>query len=113
MKCTGIVQEGSKRARALGYPTINIPLSDASVSGVFAARVSFLNGTTHAAAAFADPSRMILEAHLFDFSREMYGEEATIELVAKIRETQRFASDESLKTAIAEDVAAVKDALKS
>ena len=36
---TGIVEGGSQRAAGLGYPTINIPLADTEVSGIYAALV--------------------------------------------------------------------------
>ena len=39
MRYTGIVQRGEQKATAYGFPTINIPLDDASVSGVYAAKV--------------------------------------------------------------------------
>jgi riboflavin kinase/FMN adenylyltransferase len=108
----GIVKKGSKRAAGLGYPTINIPLEDKNVSGIFAAKVS-AGGAEYIAAAFADPSRGILEAHLIDFDRDLYGEEVTIELVEKLRESKRYDNDVALKTAISEDIAKVTEYFKN
>lgn len=104
----GIVQQGAKRGRGLGYPTINIPLEDATVTGVYAAIVR-IDKTLYHAAAFADPSRKLLEAHLFGFAEEVYGRQATIELKDKIRDAQRFDDDDLLKKAIAEDVTQVRN----
>ncbi|OGG52046.1 hypothetical protein A3C18_01950 [Candidatus Kaiserbacteria bacterium RIFCSPHIGHO2_02_FULL_54_11b] len=103
----GIVERGSKRAEALGYPTINIPLNDESVSGVYAARVK-IGEEEYEAAAFADQKRKLLEAHLLDFAKDLYGWNVKIELSKKIRENKKFTDDTSLREAIAEDVASVR-----
>lgn len=108
---TGIVQRSSKRATALGYPTVNIPLGDGS-SGVYAARV-FVGDKVYRAAAFADPKRKILEAHIMDFEGDLYNKEITIELVRKFRDTQAFDTDAKLRTAIAGDVAKVREYFKN
>lgn len=103
----GKVVYGSKRAAVLGYPTVNIEFKDSDVSGIFAARVT-IEGTTRFAAAFADPKRGVLEAHILDVSADFYGKEAEIELVHKIRDTEAFTDDDTLKAAMASDVAAVR-----
>ena len=63
-----------------------------------------LDGALYKAAAFADPSRTLLEAHLLDFADDAYGKEITVELLEKIRDAHRFENDEMLKAAIASDV---------
>lgn len=109
---TGIVQHGQRRGTALGYPTINIALDDLSITGVFAARVK-LGEEWYEAAAFADPSRRVLEAHILDFSADLYGWNVTIELGKKIRENKRFADDATLKRAIAADIVSVRAIFKT
>lgn len=104
---SGIVMRGSARARALGYPTLNIPLADASVSGIYAARVSF-EGRMHEAAAFADPKRGVLEAHLFDYDADGYGKQVVMELCEKLRESAAYSDDTALKRAIRQDVEAAR-----
>lgn len=99
---TGVVTEGSKRARALGFPTINIAHSDGEVSGIYAGRAT-VDGATYVAAIYADPVRGVLEAHLVGFSGTAVGE-VSIELVQKLRESRVFESDEALKRAIADDI---------
>lgn len=105
---TGVVIEGSKRARALGYPTVNIAFTEESVSGVYAAIVR-IDKTLYHGAAFADPSRSLLEAHVFGLSEEVYGRTVSIELKQKIRESKRYLNDDELKEAIRSDVAAVRE----
>lgn len=104
----GIVQKGKARGRELGFPTINIPLTDASVDGIYAAKV-YTTVYTFFAAAFADPSRGVLEAYLLDFSGDFYGTEVRIELIEKLRESAAYENDDALKAAIAGDVAKVRE----
>ncbi len=105
---TGIVQKGDKRAAALGFPTVNIPLEDANVSGIYAARVK-VGEEKYDGVAYADPRRKQLEVHLFDFSADLYGWNITIELFKKIRESKKFADDASLCEAISQDVVSVRE----
>lgn len=77
-------------------------------SGIFAAKV-FVDGKEYSAAAYADPSRKILEAHLLDFSGDLYGKEIEIELFEKIRDAEPFSDETSLQAAIAADVAKIRE----
>lgn len=103
----GIIQRGSGTGKKLGFPTLNIPLDDETVSGIYAAIVT-IKGSPYHAAAYADTRRKLLEAHLLHFEDDLYGLEATIELKEKIREDQRFDDEAELKKAIAADVEAIK-----
>lgn len=103
---TGLVQKGAGRGRQLGYPTANISLTDAE-SGIFAGRVR-VEDKEYRAAVFADPTRKILEAHLLDFSGDLYGKEVSIELCTKIRESEEFTTDDALRAAIGHDVEMVR-----
>ncbi len=99
----GIVQKGSQRGSALGFPTINIALADPEISGIYAARV-VVGGRIYQAAAFADQKRSVLEAHILDANLNLYGKEITIELLKKIRESKMFSNDNDLRAAIADDI---------
>ena len=104
----GIVEKGGGRATALGFPTVNIPLADVSVSGIYAACV-LLRGRAYGAAAYADLRRKVLEAHLLDFGGDLVGEEIVIELKEKIRDDARFADDAALAAAIKDDTERVRE----
>ena len=108
MRFTGVVQEGTKRATRLGYPTINIAAPHSTLSGIYAATVE-VDGKTYHAAVFADEKRGLIEAHLLDVKLDLYGESATIVLLEKFRESEVFESDEALGSAIATDIANVRD----
>lgn len=99
----GIIQKGMQRGTTLGFPTINIPLADADLSGVYTARVRF-DDKEHLAAVFANQERNILEAHLLDFSGELYGKEIEIVLEKKLRDGMTFIDEDALRATIAEDI---------
>jgi riboflavin kinase/FMN adenylyltransferase len=104
IKYSETVAKGIGKAGALGFPTVNIPLPEADpVSGIYVGRVMH-HDFTYNAVVYADAARHMLEAHLLDFEKELYGETITIELVKKLRERAAFPDDTSLQKAIAEDV---------
>lgn len=116
---SGKVVHGQKFGRKLGYPTLNLKLSEDLHSpkhGVYIARVH-LGGKVHPAAAFIGPvhlpkgrgipknlQRITLEAHLLNFHKSVYNEEARIEFLKWLREPKAFATLDALKAAIAADV---------
>jgi riboflavin kinase/FMN adenylyltransferase len=104
----GTIQHGNGTGKTLGFPTLNIPLEEESVSGIYAAIVTIKDSEYHAAA-YADTRRKLLEAHLLHFEDDLYGLEATIELKKKIREDQRFDDEMELKQTIASDVRAIEE----
>jgi riboflavin kinase/FMN adenylyltransferase len=112
MRYKGIVQKGEEQGGALGFPTINIPLGGEHPGGIFVATV-FVEGKEYIAAAYVNNSRHILEAHILDFSDDVYGKEVEIDLLEKIRDDKKFADEASLKEAIAEDIAKVREYRKN
>jgi riboflavin kinase/FMN adenylyltransferase len=108
----GRVAHGDKRGRTIGFPTANVDLHRrvSSVHGVFAVRVHGLEqGVLPGVANIGtrptvtgDP-RYLLEVHLFDFAREIYGEHVEVEFVHKLRDEKRFESFEELRRQINQD----------
>lgn len=107
MRYAGIVHKGKGSGRKLGFPTLNIPLAGEPLSGIYAARVK-VGEEWYEAAAYADPARGILEAHVLDFSHDLYGWQIEIEILEKLRESRRFADDTALARAIRGDIARVR-----
>lgn len=99
---SGTIIEGSKKARELGFPTVNIAC-DENVSGIYAGEVS-IDGATYQAAIFADTHRKLLEAYLLNFAKDVYGKTATFVLHKKLREHESTTDTERLKALIARDV---------
>ncbi|MDO9423259.1 MAG: bifunctional riboflavin kinase/FAD synthetase [Methylobacter sp.] len=118
----GRVAHGDKRGRAIGYPTANIQMfrKNTPVNGVFAVTMTGIDGREFEGVAnvgtrptFDGGSKIILEVHLFDFNREIYGRYVEVHFKQKIRDEMRFQSLDELKVQIIKDVAKVKAALCS
>lgn len=113
----GRVMHGKKLGRTLGFPTANLTLKHATLplSGVFAVTVSGLGpADVHGAASLgvrptlAEGLKPVLEVHLLDFDRDVYGSHVTVNFLHKLRDEEKYASLELLKDQIARDIAAVR-----
>jgi riboflavin kinase / FMN adenylyltransferase len=101
----GRVAQGERRGRLLGVPTINLselsPRKLLPPDGVYAVRVEWRGGGAGGMMnqgprpTFQDGRRM-LEAHLFGFDGDLYGEWVRIEWVKRLRDIERFDSVEHL-----------------
>lgn len=114
----GRVVHGDKIGRKLGFPTANIQLKRKRVAltGVFAATVSGLDKRQlpGAASLGVRPTlgaglRPVLEVHLFDFDREIYGAHVAVHLLHKLRDEAKYDSFEALTAQIARDVQRTQD----
>jgi riboflavin kinase/FMN adenylyltransferase len=109
---SGLVGRGEQRGRRIGIPTINLvevpPQKLLPPDGVYAVRVEWRGGRADGMMnqgpkpTFAD-GRRSLEAHLFEFDDDLYGEWVRIEWVEQLREVERFASVEQLKQQLDRD----------
>lgn len=86
---SGVVEKGSQKATATGFPTANIAYTDAEVSGTYAGKV-VVAGTEYRAAIYANQKRHILEAFLFDFSGDLYETKITMILLERLAESKTF-----------------------
>ncbi len=114
----GGVQAGSKRGRMLGFPTMNLHLESpiALSQGVFASHIYLHNQCyqgicNHGSRPTFQQQEIILEAHLFDFSQNCYGE--TIEIVPRqfLRPERHFSSAENLANQLLTDCQQAKQIL--
>lgn len=108
----GPVIHGDQRGRLLGFPTANIPLGQhlEPARGVYAVRITLPDGRIIPGVAnlgrrptINDGQESRLEAHLFDFSEDLYGQTLSVALIALLREEKRFSGLEALKAQIAQD----------
>ena len=110
---SGIVQHGDKRGRQLGYPTANLTLGDYQrpAYGIYAVRVSLADGTEHAGVANLgvrptfDPPVELLEAFLFDFSGDLYGQRIDVALHHFLRPERKFDDMDALARQMRSDEA--------
>ena len=113
---SGRVLHGQKLARQLGTPTANVQLKRRRVplTGVYLVSAKIDDKVWPGVAnigvrpTVAGDGRPHLEIHLLDFAGDIYGRRLTVVFHQKLREEQRFASLEALKTAIDADVAAAR-----
>ena len=113
----GRVAHGDKRGRTIGYPTANIQMfrKNTPVEGVFAVTMTGIDGQEYEGVANVGTrptvdggSKVILETHLFEFNKEIYGRYVEVHFKRKIRDEIRFQSLEALKNQIENDVADAK-----
>lgn len=112
----GRVTYGDQRGRELGYPTANIhwyrrliPLSGIFVVLVHGLKKDPLPGIAYITAKpTLEGKQRVLEVHLFDFSETLYGKPITVEFLHKIRDDERFDSQEILLQQIHRDVEEAK-----
>jgi riboflavin kinase / FMN adenylyltransferase len=57
-------------------------------------------------------TQMLLEAHLFDFSGDLYGRELEVEFVARLRDEARFPSMDAMVEQMHRDAANARQALR-
>ena len=108
----GRVVHGEKMGRQLGFATANIRIKHdrPPLTGVFAVEVHGLpDGPHHGVANLGirpsanQVARPLLEIHLFDFARDIYGAHLNVRFVHKIRDEARFPNLEALKAQIMRD----------
>lgn len=115
----GKVINGFKKGSTIGFPTANIEVNDNLVphTGVYATLVK-AHRKTHTGVVNVgyNPTfkreRLSIEAHIFDFSENLYNEVVKIFFVDKIRNEIAFASAEELKLRIQKDTLIAKDLVK-
>jgi riboflavin kinase/FMN adenylyltransferase len=120
----GRVTQGDQRGRTLGFPTANLGLDDylRPAFGVYAVRAGigdgdapeWIDGVANLGVRpTVDGEQLLLETHLFDFGRDIYGEHLRIALIEYIRAERRFDGLDALKAQIAEDCATARRILRT
>jgi riboflavin kinase/FMN adenylyltransferase len=112
---TGKVVTGNQYGRKLGFPTANIALkrTNIPINGVFIVRV-IINGIVFFGVAnmglrlSIDNQHPILEVHILNFNKDLYGRLIQVEFIKKLRQTQKFSSMDELSKAIHQDVIQAK-----
>ena len=109
---SGRVGQGERRGRLIGVPTINLtevpPQKLLPPDGVYAVRVEWRGGRAdgmmnQGPKPTFQEGRRSLEAHLFDFDGDLYGEWVRIEWVERLRDVERFPSVAALQQQLERD----------
>ena len=116
----GVVERGDQRGRELGFPTANVAVPAdilLPAPGIYA---GWYGGDRAAAISigrrptFHDgEGPVVLEAYLLDFDGDLYGQEARVSFVRRLRDEERYDSTEALVAQMARDVEAARAALGS
>ncbi len=112
----GKVIHGDKIGRQLGFRTANIRIkhNPLPMAGVFCVEVGGLGDTPRPGVAnlgvrpTLGGTRPLLEIHLFDFDRDIYGAHLAVRFVHKLRDEQRFPNFDALRAQIAADAVAAR-----
>lgn len=120
-RMSGKVIRGRRVGRSLGYATANVDLRrrQSAVSGIFAVRVQGLGEKPVDGVASVgtrptfDLTKPLLEVHLFDFDREIYGEYIHVDFIERLRSEEKFASVEELVAQMAIDAENARSALSA
>jgi riboflavin kinase/FMN adenylyltransferase len=119
---TGRVVLGNQLGRKLGMPTANLRLGRkrTPLQGIFAVRVHGIAELPNAPGVASLGTRPtvggtvpLLEAHVFDYSGDLYGREIEVEFVSKLREELHFASLDELVVQMNEDAAQARKLLEA
>jgi riboflavin kinase/FMN adenylyltransferase len=112
----GVVVEGDRRGKGLGFPTANLDTAPDQLlppKGIYAGAAL---GHRAAISIGVNPhfggTVLRVEAHLLDFDGDLYGQRLRIELWERLRDERAFASEAELIEAIAADVEATRRAVR-
>lgn len=110
----GIVVEGKKLGRTIGYPTANITIDDAHKlipgNGVYAVTVYLPARNTQGKGMMnignnptVNGQARTIEVNIFDFGEDIYGEKIEVTLIEKMRNEIKFDGLDALMTQLADD----------
>ena len=113
----GKVSVGRKMGRKIGFPTCNIKLNDYAIAkpGVYAVNI-LINKNKKSLRGIANlgyrptfnQKEILLEVHIFNFSRNLYNKHLTIEFIDFIRKEKKFKNINQLKKQINLDIRKAK-----
>jgi riboflavin kinase/FMN adenylyltransferase len=114
----GVVEEGDKRGRTIGFPTANVALGEhlRPRFGVYAVR-ALVDGNWHNAVANLGRRPTVgklkenFEVHVFDFGGDLYGTTMRVELIEFIRPEMKFSGLDQLKAQIGADAQSAREIL--
>jgi riboflavin kinase/FMN adenylyltransferase len=106
----GVVVHGDGRGRELGCPTANLDVRTALLPafGIYVS-VASVNGVLHPSVSSVGvrptigDGRLMVETHLLDGPKDLYGADLRLAFVARLREERKFDSLDDLRAQIAVD----------
>ncbi len=116
----GVVVTGKQLGRTIGFPTANIAVSNGKIlpPGVFAVTLETPDGMLHGGMANVGTRPTVngmsesLEVFVFDFDGDLYGLEVRVDFLVHLRNEQKFAGLEALKSQLEFDKLAARRVLE-
>ena len=117
---SSLVIKGDQRGRTIGIPTANIEYPKDIITppyGVYAVEIKISDKLYFGIANFGmrptfNKNFPILEAHIFDFDQDIYGDEIEVIFHSKIREEKKFDGIKELLNQISLDITVAKQKLQ-
>lgn len=97
----GKVRHGKNRGKRLGFPTANIRLNRKIPEGIYISETK-MDGKIFPSLTFVGRAKTFNENiyqgenYIFDFNKSLYNQWLSVRLIKKIRENQKFNSEEEL-----------------
>jgi riboflavin kinase / FMN adenylyltransferase len=120
-RLAGQVVQGAKRGRQLGIPTANLAVPEERATpavGVYACQAVYSGGRAQAVVNIGfrptfdgGEVRPVVEAHLLDFSGDLYDTELRLDFIARLRPEMKFSGIDALLTQIHSDIARARQIL--
>lgn len=116
----GKVIKGRQLARTLGWPTANVKVDAFKFvpKGIFASVAKTGNQSFASVSSIGvrptveTDGALLLESHLLNFNRDIYGQTFKAELISKLRPEHKFPSLDALKAQVNEDIKQASGILK-
>lgn len=109
----GIIETGNRLGRTLGFPTINILIPEDKYvvrRGVYLTRTivegrvyNSISNVGKKPTIVEEVKKDIIETHLYDFDDDIYGKEATVQLMDFVRDERLFKDIDELKRQVLSD----------
>ncbi|HET6226963.1 MAG TPA: bifunctional riboflavin kinase/FAD synthetase [Bacteroidia bacterium] len=109
---TGTVEKGKQLGRTIGYPTANLLINDQYKlipgNGVYAVKIKHKNNYYGGMMNIGNNPTVegkgkSIEVNIFDFDKDIYGDEVTIYFIDRLRDEVKFNNLEELKEQLAKD----------
>lgn len=118
----GTVIHGDKRGKEIGFPTANIKSQNEKKvipkNGVYAVWVRYENSYYKGMMNIGERptfngNSIVLEVHILDFKRDIYGKDVQLQFVKRMRDEQQFKGKKELKNQLKKDEKAIRSVLEN
>jgi riboflavin kinase/FMN adenylyltransferase len=112
----GVVQQGDRRGRELGFPTANLVPEEALACPGHGVYACLANGLPAAVSIGVRPTfntgrGELIEVFILDFAGDLYGSQLCVQFIRRLRGERRFASAEALVAQMQRDVELTRESL--